>query len=142
MNIKFCGADESVTGSRHLFTINDKRLLLDCGLVQGGDDARADQPDTNKTFLFDPLSIDAVIISHAHIDHVGALPRLFLNLVPVLTISARAVALALILVGLLQIGINTGLLSRQWIERFGFSTLLILFGGVLLYLTLRRSPRA
>ncbi len=74
MKIKFCGADQNVTGSRHLLEINKKRILLDCGMFQGGD--RKEIRKLNEQFLFDPKSLDYVIISHAHIDHIGMLPRL------------------------------------------------------------------
>jgi metallo-beta-lactamase family protein len=75
MKITFCGAAQNVTGSRHLLEIGGKRVLLDCGMFQGGDEAQ-DTQKYNEEFLFDPKSLDAVIISHAHIDHMGALPRL------------------------------------------------------------------
>ena len=73
INIQFFGAAGEVTGSCHLVTVGDQRLLLDCGLIQGGhkDEARNHEP-----FPFDPGSIDAVVLSHAHIDHSGRLPLL------------------------------------------------------------------
>lgn len=74
MKIKFSGADQNVTGSRHLLDINGIKILLDCGMVQGGNRDKA--REQNETFLFDPKEVDYVIISHAHIDHVGMLPRL------------------------------------------------------------------
>ncbi len=74
MKLKFCGAAGTTTGSQHLLEINGKRILLDCGLYQG---SRKDAYDINCCFpLFDPKSIDAVILSHAHIDHSGNLPNL------------------------------------------------------------------
>lgn len=73
MRLQFCGAARSVTGSRHLLTTGGKRILLDCGLFQGH---RADTLDRNKTFPFDPASVDAMILSHAHIDHSGNIPNL------------------------------------------------------------------
>ncbi len=57
----------------HLLHINGSTILLDCGLFQG---KRAESIDRNKNFPFDPKSIDAVILSHAHIDHSGNLPNL------------------------------------------------------------------
>ncbi|MBU1132198.1 MBL fold metallo-hydrolase [Patescibacteria group bacterium] len=74
MKIKFCGAAQSVTGSRHVVEACGKNILLDCGMVQGGGRDNARKQNTN--FLFEPKEIDFVIISHAHIDHVGMLPRL------------------------------------------------------------------
>ena len=75
MKIKFCGADKNVTGSRHLIEINNKKILLDCGLFQGGF-SRLEKHKMNNKFLFDPKKIDVVILSHAHIDHAGNLPTL------------------------------------------------------------------
>lgn len=73
MIIEFQGATRTVTGSMHLLHINGSTVLLDCGLFQG---KRAESIDRNKNFPFDPKSIDAVILSHAHIDHSGNLPNL------------------------------------------------------------------
>lgn len=74
MKIKFAGAaGGDVTGSRHLITFNGKKILLDCGMFQG---KREEEYERNTNFLFDPKEIDAVILSHAHIDHSGALPVL------------------------------------------------------------------
>lgn len=74
MKIKFCGAAREVTGSSHLITLNDGfRILLDCGLYQGPDEQ---MQEDNDRFLFSPRDIDCVIVSHAHIDHTGRLPRL------------------------------------------------------------------
>jgi metallo-beta-lactamase family protein len=74
MKIKFCGAARTVTGSQHLLEIDGKKLLLDCGLYQG---KREVAYDINRQFLFDPKELDAVILSHAHIDHSGNLPSLW-----------------------------------------------------------------
>ena len=74
MNITFHGAAGRVTGSKHLITTDQgERILLDCGLFQG--EGRAGD-FLNRHFGFDPLSIDCVILSHAHIDHSGLLPML------------------------------------------------------------------
>lgn len=73
MRITFHGAARSVTGSRHLVEAAGKRILLDCGLVQGPRKASAER---NRSFGFDLESVDAVVLSHAHIDHSGALPAL------------------------------------------------------------------
>ena len=73
MNIAFHGAARSVTGSRHLVETPAGRILLDCGLFQG----RRQEADRQNRYLgFDPGSIQAVLLSHAHIDHSGALPIL------------------------------------------------------------------
>ncbi len=73
MKITFHGAAQTVTGSQHLLTINGSNLLLECGLYQGH---RADFYTRNQHFPFDPKSLNAVILSHAHIDHSGNLPNL------------------------------------------------------------------
>lgn len=73
MHIEFHGAARGVTGSRHLVSIGDKRILLDCGMFQG---RRAESNRLNRQFGFEPADVDAVIMSHAHIDHSGALPSL------------------------------------------------------------------
>ncbi len=73
MNVTFHGAARTVTGSRHLISLNGKRLLLDCGLYQG---RRRETYERNLNFPFDPRAVDAVILSHAHIDHSGNLPNL------------------------------------------------------------------
>ncbi|HLX12386.1 MAG TPA: MBL fold metallo-hydrolase [Bacteroidota bacterium] len=71
MKLTFHGAAHDVTGSRHLLTVNGKNILLDCGLYQG---KRADAIARNTKFPFDPKSINAIVLSHAHIDHSGNLP--------------------------------------------------------------------
>ncbi len=74
MNITFHGAARTVTGSKHLLHINpNKNILLDCGLFQG---MGKDTLELNSHWGFDPLCLNYVIISHAHIDHVGLLPKL------------------------------------------------------------------
>lgn len=73
MQINFHGAAHTVTGSQHLLEINGHRLLLDCGLYQG---RRAESYIRNLNFAYDPRNVDAVILSHAHIDHCGNLPNL------------------------------------------------------------------
>jgi metallo-beta-lactamase family protein len=73
MQITFNGAARSVTGSQYLLQVNGSRLLLECGLFQG---RRADTYERNRTFRFAPKTLDAVLLSHAHIDHSGNLPNL------------------------------------------------------------------
>ncbi|MBL8044971.1 MAG: MBL fold metallo-hydrolase [Anaerolineales bacterium] len=73
MKITFHGAAQTVTGSRHLLEVNGRRLLLDCGLYQG---AREEAKIRNRDLRFDPATLDAVILSHAHIDHSGNIPSL------------------------------------------------------------------
>src|ERR1035437_4921058 len=74
MQIQFLGAARTVTGSKHLITTSSgKKILLDCGFFQG---KGADTDSLNRNFLFDPKSIDYLILSHAHIDHSGNIPNL------------------------------------------------------------------
>lgn len=74
MKIAFHGAARCVTGSKHIVTLkNGKKILLDCGLFQGmGKETDA----LNRHFGFDPTSIDVMVLSHAHIDHSGLIPKL------------------------------------------------------------------
>jgi metallo-beta-lactamase family protein len=76
MRIHFHGAARTVTGSQHLLEVNGCRLLLDCGLYQG---RRDETYSRNLNFAHDPRKVDAVILSHAHIDHAGNLPNLVKN---------------------------------------------------------------
>lgn len=71
--ITFHGAALEVTGSCHLLEANEQRILLDCGLHQGGS---APSKLNNSAFAFDPTTIDKVVLSHAHLDHSGSLPKL------------------------------------------------------------------
>jgi metallo-beta-lactamase family protein len=73
MRIQFWGAARTVTGSRHLLSVNGSQVLLDCGLFQG---RRQESYDRNKQFPFDASSVDSVVLSHAHADHAGNLPNL------------------------------------------------------------------
>ena len=76
MEVQFWGAAREVTGSMHLVSVGRYRVLLDCGLYQG---RRKHAFERNKNLPFDASSIDAVILSHAHIDHSGNLPTLVRN---------------------------------------------------------------
>ncbi len=74
MKLKICGAAREVTGSAHLLTLDDGyTILLDCGLYQGNSHS---MEDFNENWLFEPQGIDCVVLSHAHIDHCGRLPKL------------------------------------------------------------------
>ncbi len=73
MKLEFYGAAGEVTGSCHVLTVADKKILLDCGLIQGG---RKHESRNREPWPFAPGAIDAVVLSHAHIDHSGRLPRL------------------------------------------------------------------
>lgn len=73
MQLGFYGAAGTVTGSKHLITVNDTRILLDCGLFQG---RRNETYDQNLNLPFDPASVDVMVLSHAHIDHSGNIPNL------------------------------------------------------------------
>lgn len=72
-NVKFLGAAGTVTGSKYLLTLDDKRILVDCGLFQGLKPLR----ELNwMDFHMDPADIDCVLLTHGHLDHCGYLPRL------------------------------------------------------------------
>jgi metallo-beta-lactamase family protein len=73
MFVQVCGAAREVTGSCYLLDVGSKRFLVDCGMHQGGDKEEA---LNFEHFAFDPRELDFVILSHAHIDHSGRLPRL------------------------------------------------------------------
>ena len=73
MKIQFCGATTGVTGSCHLITAGDYRILLDCGQFQGG---KAQDELNREPFPFDAADVDFMVLSHAHIDHCGRIPLL------------------------------------------------------------------
>ena len=73
MKLRFYGADRCVTGSCHCLEVNGKNILVDCGLQQGRDEI------DNTALPFHPGSIDAVLVTHAHIDHSGRIPMLIKN---------------------------------------------------------------
>jgi metallo-beta-lactamase family protein len=86
MKIKFCGAAREVTGSCHLLILEDNtKILLDCGLYQGGEEGEnasenggsgPSMAGFNERWLFSPKDIHCLILSHAHIDHTGRVPKL------------------------------------------------------------------
>ena len=73
MKLEFFGAAAEVTGSCHILHIDGKKVLLDCGLIQG---SRRDEDRNRDPFPFEASTIDAVVLSHAHLDHCGRLPLL------------------------------------------------------------------
>jgi metallo-beta-lactamase family protein len=76
MDITFAGAAREVTGSCHLVRVNDRLIALDCGLFQG---RRRDAESSNRNPPVPPGEIDAIVLSHAHIDHAGRIPFLVRN---------------------------------------------------------------
>jgi len=75
MKIKFIGAAREVTGSKHLITTNSgRRILLDCGMFQG---KGLETDSMNRDLLFDPSTVDHIILTHAHIDHSGLIPYMY-----------------------------------------------------------------
>jgi len=76
MELEFLGAAREVTGSCYLIRCGDQRLLVDCGLIQG---SREDEARNAEPFPFDPKRIDAVVLTHSHLDHSGRLPLLVKN---------------------------------------------------------------
>ena len=73
MKVQFWGAAQTVTGSMHMVHVQGRKILLDCGLYQG---KRTVAFDKNRKLPFDASDVDAVVLSHAHIDHSGNLPSL------------------------------------------------------------------
>lgn len=74
MDLTFCGAAGQVTGSNYLLTSGRHKVLVDCGLFQGTSIA---DDENFKPFMYEPSEIEAVFITHAHLDHVGRLPKLY-----------------------------------------------------------------
>jgi metallo-beta-lactamase family protein len=75
LKLTFCGAARTVTGSKHLLELESgHKILMDCGLFQG---QRSKSDQMNRQFPFKPDEIDVVLLSHAHIDHAGLLPKLW-----------------------------------------------------------------
>ena len=68
MQVQFCGANGEVTGSSHLLSAGMRQILLDCGMIQGDEET---ERRNAEPFPFDPQRLDALVLSHAHIDHVG-----------------------------------------------------------------------
>ncbi|MDD5569265.1 MAG: MBL fold metallo-hydrolase, partial [Candidatus Pacebacteria bacterium] len=73
MKISFCGACREVTGSCVLIETDSRKFLVDCGMYQGIGDYEKNSED----FPFDPKTVDFVLLSHAHADHCGRLPKLW-----------------------------------------------------------------
>ncbi len=73
MQLWFRGAAQAVTGSMHMLVAEGRQVLLDCGVYQGH---RAESFQRNRTFPFQPSGVDALVLSHAHLDHVGNIPTL------------------------------------------------------------------
>lgn len=71
--ITFCGGADSVTGANFLIEISNKKILIDCGLAQ---DMEIKDSENWKDFVYDPKSIDMLFVTHAHIDHIGKIPKL------------------------------------------------------------------
>src|SRR5437667_12429011 len=72
-SVTFLGAAQTVTGSMHLLEAAGQRVLLDCGMFRG---PREEARQRNSRFPIEPTGIDAVVLSHAHVDHCGNLPNL------------------------------------------------------------------
>src|SRR5437016_3043155 len=72
LQLSFHGAAETVTGSKYLLETDDARVLIDCGLFQGKKELRL---RNWQRLPFDAASVDAIVLTHAHIDHIGYLPR-------------------------------------------------------------------
>lgn len=71
--ISFHGGVGSVTGANFLLETDDTKILVDCGLIQGGEFA----PEANcEVFAYDVTAVDALLVTHAHADHIGRIPKL------------------------------------------------------------------
>ncbi len=73
MKLTFCGASHEVTGSCYLLEVGGKKIVVDCGMFQGSDFS---EHKNYEAFPFDPKEVYAVLVTHAHLDHVGRLPKL------------------------------------------------------------------
>lgn len=116
IRVKFLGAASEVTGSKYLLQIDDFKLLVDCGLFQGKKKLR----ELNRAaFPVAPASIDAVILTHAHLDHTGYLPRLFRDGYngPVFCTSATADLMQLLLMDSAKLQVE----EANYAKRKGYS---------------------
>ena len=91
MYVTFYGAVREVTGSMHLLTTGEDRVILDCGLFQG---RRKETAEKNRVIPFDPRILTNIVLSHAHIDHSGRIPLLTKNDFAGRIICTRATAAA------------------------------------------------
>src|SRR6478672_8115433 len=117
IRVKFLGAACEVTGSKYLLQIDDFSLLIDCGLFQGRKKLR----ELNwAEFPVDPATIDAVVLTHAHLDHTGYLPRLFRNGYrgPVYCTTATADLMTLILMDSASLQVE----EANFAKRKGYSS--------------------
>lgn len=74
MKITFLGAAKAVTGANFLIETKNKKFIVDCGLIQGKE---IEEEKNFDDFLYDPEKIDFMILTHAHIDHSGRIPKLY-----------------------------------------------------------------
>ena len=77
INLTFCSGVGSVTGANFLFELSNgektTKILVDCGLIQGD---KISQVENREDFVYDPADIDILFVTHAHLDHVGRIPKL------------------------------------------------------------------
>ncbi len=74
MNLTFCGANREVTGSCYHLTTSHATIVVDCGMFQGG---KYTEDKNRDAFPFDPAAVDVLILTHAHFDHTGRIPKLY-----------------------------------------------------------------
>ncbi|MFA6053222.1 MAG: MBL fold metallo-hydrolase [Methylobacter sp.] len=117
-SLTFFGATGQVTGSCYLLETDSSRILLDCGMFQG---SRATEQQNEADFPFDPSSIDAVVLSHAHLDHCGRLPKLLKDGFkgPVLLTEASFPLLELMLMDAVHLQLRDTEWENKRLERAG-----------------------
>jgi len=118
MHVEFHGAAGEVTGSSHLVHIGGRRVLLDCGMHQGG---RDEYKRNSAPFAFEAAALDAVVLSHAHIDHLGRLPLLARRGYrgPIYTQKATAELARVMLEDAARLTMSDARSETRWRERRG-----------------------
>ncbi len=121
MKLSFHGAAGGVTGSCHLLEVGGRRILIDCGLFQG---RREIEEENREPFGFAPASLDAVLLTHAHLDHCGRLPLLVQEgfAGPVITTAASLELVRLVLLDAAHLQEEEAERNRRRAQRRGRDT--------------------